>query len=317
MASPSIARATLQRGPGSLLYGAALKMFSQEDITASVKPETWRAKVSTHGETAPRLSDVIGEVTFTPTGRISTDLIAGLYPAGFRNPTVGARVFPASDTALLIHGIDQSKLQFTNAALTKMPDLTLSPKATAFGQATYTALIKDNTPRETVGSFYTTPTAAAWAETFDDDDIVAVPYAGAWNSISILTEDGWKVSFEVQMQPVYVDGIGTVDYEITGVTARATCKPVNMTAAVLMTQLRPEGLALGSSLRQTKNLVITGTLGGLIVTLYDAALMEAPAVWSPGQPRAGEIGFEASRVLTGVSPNTTMGAVFEIAIAAA
>jgi hypothetical protein len=45
--------------------------------------------------------------------------------------------------------------------------------------------------------------------------------------------------------------------------------------------------------------------------------MEAPAVWSPGQPRAGEIGFEASRVLTGVSPNTTMGAVFEIAIAAA
>lgn len=315
MGSPTVSRATLQRGPGSLLYGASLKMFSQEDITAAVRTELWRPKVSTHGEGAPRISDAIGEITFTPTGRITADLIAGLYPTGFRNPTVGARVFPGTDTALLIHGIDQSKLQFANAALTKMPDLTLSPKATAFGQATYTALIADNTARETAGAFYTSPTAAAWAETFSDGDIVAVPYAAAWNSIDIITEDGWRVAFEVQVQPVYVDGIGTVDYEVTGVTARATCKPVNMTAAALMAALRPEGLALGSSLRQTEDLVITGGTGGLVVTLHDAAVVEAPAVWAPSAPRAGEIAFEASRQLTGVAPATTMGAVFTLAIA--
>lgn len=315
MASPTVQRSALLRGPGSMLYGASLKLFSQEDITANVNLTTWRPKISTHGQGAPRLSDAIGEISFTPTGRITADLIAGLFPSGFRNPTVGARVFPASDTALLIHGTDQSKLQFPNAALTKMPDLILSPKVTAFGRAMFTALIKDNTARETAGAFYTSPTAAAWSETFTDAQIVAVPYAGAWNSINILTEDGWKVSFEIQMEPIVVDGIGTVDFLLTGVTARATCKPVNLSAASLMASLRPEGLALGSTMRQTQNLVITGAAGGLIVTLYDAAVVDGPAVWAPGSPRSGEIAFEASRALTGEAPNTTMGAVFAIAIA--
>lgn len=316
MSSPTIQRSALQRGPGSLTYGTTLKLFSQESINANVKITTWRPKVSTHGEGAPRISDAIGEVSFTPTGRITADIIAALYPAGFRNPVIGARVFPATDTALLIHGVDGVKHNFVNAALTKMPDLTLSPKGTAFGEAMFTALIKDNTSRETAGSFFTTPASASWAETFSDSDIVAVPYAGVWGSTAIPCEEGWKLAFELGLSPVVVDGIGTVDYELTGVSVKASCKPSAMTAAALMAALRPEGLALGSSLRQSQNLVITGASGGLIATLYDAVLTEGPAVWGPNAPRAGEITFEASRQLTGTAPSTTMGAVFALSVAA-
>lgn len=316
MSSPTITRASLQRGPGSLTYGASLKLFSAEDIDANTIIETWRPKVSTHGEGAPRISDARAEIAFTPTGRITADIIAALFPAGFRNPTVGARVFPASDTALLIHGTDGVKHNFVNAALTKMPDLTLSPKGTAFGEATFTALIKDNTARETAGSFYTTPASATWADTFNDSEIIAVPYAGVWGSTPIPNEEGWKIAFELGLNPIVVDGIGTVDYEITGVGVKATCKPSAMTAAALAAALRPEGLALGSTLRQSQNLVITGLSGGLVVTLYDAVMTEGPAMWGAQTPRAGEVTFEASRQLTGEAPSTTMGAVFAISIAA-
>jgi len=196
-----------------------------------------------------------------------------------------------------------------------MPDLTLSPKATAFGQGAFTALIKASTARTATGAFYATA-SAAWAETFDEGLVVAVPYAGAWNSLAILTEDGFKVSFEISMEPIYVDGIGTVDYRLTGVTARASCTPVGLTADALIAQLRPEGLSLGATMRQSKNLVITGEPGGLEVTLYDATLLTGGARWGSSVLRAGEIGWEASRAFSGESPNTTLGAVFDIAIAA-
>ena len=314
MPSPSISRSTLRRGPGTLTYGSDT-FFSQEDITANVKIETWRPQISTHGEGAGRISDATGEISFTPTGRITSAIIAALFPTGFRNPTVGSRVFPAVDVPLLIHGVDGVKHNFVNAALTKMPSLKLTPKATAFGDAMFTALIKDSTARETAGSFYTTPEAAAWAGVFSDSDIIAVPYAGVWGSTSIPTEDGWNVEFDVQINPIVVDGIGTVDFEVKSVSAKATCKPVNMSTADLMAALRPEGLVLGSSVRQSKNLVITGLAGGLAVTLYDAALLDGPATWGTQSPRVGEITFEASRQLTGTAPSTTMGAVFAVAIA--
>jgi len=82
-----------------------------------------------------------------------------------------------------------------------------------------------------------------------------------------------------------------------------------------MTALRPEGLALGSTLRQGKDLVISGLSGGLIVTLHDAVLLETPKVWGADSGRIGDISFEASRQLTGTAPATTMGAVFDISIA--
>lgn len=314
MPSPSISRASLLRGPGSILYDS-LTLFSQQDIVANVAIESWRPQISTHGEGAPRIADATGEITCTPTGRITSDLIAALFPAGYRNPVVGARVFPATDVPLLIHAVDSSKLQFANAVLTRMPSLTLSPTGTAFGEIGFTALIGDNKARDAVGAFYTVPESATWEETFDDGDVIAVPYSGTWGSLSIPTEDGWSVEFEVGIEPIIVDGIGTVDYRITGVTARATCKPVSMSAADLMTALRPEGLTLGATMRQSKDLVITGLKGGLIVTLNDAVMLAGGANYGNESSRVGEITFEASRQLTGTAPSTTMGAVFNVAIA--
>ena len=310
-----VSRSSLLSGPGSLLFGSN-KYFSKEAINASVKLETFQPEIATHGKGAQRISDATCEIKFTPTGRITAAILADLWPAAFRTPVVGTRVFPAADVALLIHGVDGSQLTFPNAAITNMPELVLSPSATAIGEATFAALIKDDTERVTAGSMFATATAA-WSETFTDADIVCVPYSGVWGTTVLSTKDGFKVSFSVETEAVVVDGVGTVDYRLKSVTATASCTPLDWSAADLMAAIRPEGLALGSTLRQSKNLVITGAAGGLICTLYDAVISEGSANWHPTDPRSGDVSFVSSRDLTGVAPATTLGAVFALAIAGA
>lgn len=317
MASPTYTSTNLHRGPGSLTLGAQ-KFFSQEAISADVKIETWRPKVSTHGEGAPRISDALAEISFTPSGIITNELLTLLYPAALKNPTPGLRLFPAVDVALLIHGTDNSKLSFPRAAMYNMPSLKLSTKETAIGEATISALIAQGQSRETAGSFYTIPEAASWSGVFSDNDIVTSPYSAVYNSIEFLTEEGWEISFDLGLKPIVIDGIGTVDFEVEGVTCKATCNPVNLSAAQLMAALRPEGLMMGSSMRLGKDLVITAAAaGGLVVTLHDAIMSEGPAQWQAGSSRAGQVTFEASRKIDGTGASATFGNLFDVTRVAA
>jgi hypothetical protein len=313
MASPSVQRSALIRGPGCAVYDGTT-LHAQEAITADVKLTTWRPKTATHGDGAPRIVDAVGEISFNPTGKISAAILAIFFPDIFKNPAQGSRAFPAQDKAMLIHAKAGDKLQFTNAALTGMPVIALTPTATAFGPVTFSAVIKDNTPRETAGAFYTVPASATWEYPLLDDDVV-LPYSATWNNLSIITETGWRVTPTVQLNPITVDGIGTLDFEILGVSVKATCKPSAWTAQQLLTALRPEGIAIGSSLRLGKDLVITAAApGGLEVTLYDAVVSAAPASYAPNAPRAGEITFEASRTFVGEEPSTTLGKLFDVTI---
>lgn len=312
-----VTRSSLLSGPGSLKFGDTNKYFAKEAINAAINLETFQPEISTHGKGAHRISDATGEIKFTPSGRITAALLADLWPAAFRLPVVGSRVFPAADVPLLIHAMDGTQLTFANVAVTGMPELTLSPAATAIGEATFTALIKDNTERSTVGSMYSIGAVANWSEDFDDCDIICVPYAGVWGSQNLPTKEGWRVAFEVETEPVVVDGVGTVDLLLKGVTATATCTPLGWSAQDLLEAVRPEGLALGSSLRQSKDLVITGAPGGYICTLYDTVVVEGSANYHPTDPRVGEVAFVSSRNLSGTAPNTTMGAVFALDIAGA
>lgn len=317
MASLTYTSTNLHRGPGSLTLGTQ-KFFSKEAISADVKIETWRPKVSTHGEGAPRITDALAEISFTPSGIITPELLTLLYPAALKNPMPGLRLFPGVDVALLIHGTDMGKVNFPRAAMYNMPSLKLSTKETAIGEATISALIAQGKSRETAGSFYTIPEAAAWSGVFSDNDIITSPYSATYNSIDFLTEEGWEVTFDLSLKPVYVEGIGTVDFEVEGVSCKATCTPVNMSATQLMAALRPEGLMMGSSMRLGKDLVITAAaVGGLVVTLYDAVMAEGPAQWQAGASRAGQVTFEASRKIDGSGASATFGNLFDITRVAA
>jgi hypothetical protein len=304
-----LARTAVIDGPGSLTFGS-LKLHAKDQMSAEVEIDSWRPDISTFGQGAPRLRDARGKITLTPTGNITAAMLTALFPTALRSPTIGASMHGAADVAAALHSVAGTVVTFPNAALAGLPELTLSPQGTALGQVTLNALIANGVERTDTGAFYTT-SSAAWTETFLDAEIIAVPYTGVWNSVTFYTEDGWKVSFDLQLTPRYVDGIGTIDYTVGGLTVRASCKPVNLTEANLLAYQRPEGLALGSTMRMSKNLVITGATGGLIVTLYDAVMLKGPCQWGKTTLRAGEIGFEASRQITG----GTLGPLFAISIA--
>ena len=287
-----IQRSAIFDGPGSAIFGTQ-NLFAKDTITANVNIENWRPDVITHGKGTPRISDATGEIQITPSGRISTELLDIFYPAALRTFVPNTSLFAAgSDTPLKLWGVDGKWVQFTNAAITGLPDLDLSPKGTAFGQATFTALIADGADRTAAGSFYTTGTTP-WTGTLADSDIVSVPYTGTWNNLTFWTADGWKVNFELETENRYIDGIGTVKVAASGLIVKATCRPANIDTDTLIGLLRPEGLALGSSMAISEDLVIAGAAGGLTITLKNATLTTGPANWGKTELHAGEIGFES------------------------
>jgi len=294
-------RTAIIDGPGSAQWGS-LKIFAQDGMEATPEVEAWRPSIATHGEGGPRLKDGRVVITLTPSGNLTAGMIAALYPTALRTPVINTSMHGASDTALYLHSIAGKKVTFHNAALAGLPELVLSPAATFLGQVTWNALLRNGYERATANSLYTVADAA-WSEAFPESEIIAVPYSATWGTgvgdLSILTENGWRVAFDVNLVPRYVDGYGTIDYKLAGITARASCNPVNLAEADLLDNLNLQGTAPGASMRAGKTLTITGSTGGLRVILYDAVLRRGPCQWGKTRLRAGELGFEASRLIDG------------------
>lgn len=306
----SITRQLVVDGPGTLTHGST-KLHAAENIDATAILETWRPNISTHGPGGLRLKDARGEIKFKPTGNITQGLIDLLYPAALRNPVTNTSMHGTTDVALLIHAMSGEKVTFINAALAGMPDLILSPEETAIGDVTFNALIGNGLNRSAASSLYT-KASATWSESFPEVEIITVPYVGVWNGVTFYTEKGWKVTFGVTLEQRKVSNEGTTDYKLKSVTARASCTPLHMNRGGLLDELRPQGLAIGASMRQGRDLVITGGAGGLVVTLYDATMTAGPAQWGPTRLAAGEVGFEANRrIVTG-----NLAELFAISIAA-
>ena len=79
--------------------------------------------------------------------------------------------------------------------------------------------IGDNKERSARGSFYTT---ARRSGAFSDAAIIAVPYSGVWGDRD--PRGRLKIDLEAQIEPIVVDGIGTVVYGDRRLP-RATCRP--------------------------------------------------------------------------------------------
>lgn len=308
----AINRTNILRGPGTVIYNTgndAQTIFDATGITADVESSSQEIPSSVSGAIDTIKTDQVGTIRLTPCGQLSDELLALLYPYG--TPTIGARVFPDADVPLTVHSVAGTKVTFVNAALTRMPPLTLSPVKTAFGEAVFTALLGLNKKPSDTGSFFTTAAASYTAGGPDPTGIVGVQYAATFGSLNILdTLDGWTVTPEIQLQPVITDLLGTVDYTVSGVTCTATCTPLGLTESQLLGAL-PIAKDRGSSLKGAADLVITGA-GGLTVTLKNATMLRGPLQWGNTTLRAGEVQFTAHRAFTDGAP----GAVFSVEMAA-
>jgi hypothetical protein len=307
-------RTTIVKGAGAVKIGS-VQLYSKGEIGATLDPETFEIPVAGYGSVDERLADSIGRITFTPSGRLSADILTALFPYG--TPVIDASVFGSTDTATEVHSIAGQKVVFHNTAVTRMPALKLSARETAFaGAVEITAISAKATARTNAAAIFTGPTAAAFTPNITVADIKTLPYVGTWGTgggaVTIETKEGWDVEFDVTLEPMQLADHGTVDMYLKSVTARARCIPLNY-AENMLALLHTQGAAavIGSTMREGKNLAIAAT-GGLTVTLFDAAPVSGPIRWGESMLRAGELGFKATRAFSGGVP----GALFSVAMTA-
>ena len=302
-------RQSIVRGPGSVTFDG-VTFFDKDGISAEIDSATSDIESSISGKLDTIKTDQVGKVTLTPVGNLSADLLAVLFPSWLQTPVIGQSVFGETDKPLVVSSQAGTKVTFACAALTKCPELRLSPVQTAFGSCEFTALLPNGKlPDDASSRLYTVAAQAYSAGVPPRTGLSGFHYAATFGDLEIPdTQDGWTVSVEPQLTPVTTDSQGTIDYTLTGVAVSARCTPLGLTEAQILSAL-PALKGRGSSTAGDDDLVISAT-GGLTVTLKNASLVTGPLNWGATALRAGELGFTAN-------VNTSSGALFSLALAGA
>lgn len=299
-------RQSIIRGPGSVKYNDVV-FFDASGITAEVDSAAQDVPSSIAGRLDTIKTDQIGKVSLTPVGNLSEALLAVLYPSYLRTPVIGQPIFGSSDVPLHVSSKAGTKVSFACAALTKCPELYLSPVKTAFGAVEFTALVPNGKlPDDSTTHLYTVATATYSDGVPPRTGLSGFHYSGTLGSgqgalVIPDTLDGWTVAVEPQLEPVTTDSQGTIDYTLTGVNVTAKCTPLGLTEAQILAQL-PILRGRGASMAGAADLTIASE-GGLTVVLKNASLATGPLNWGATALRAGEIGFTAH-------VDTSTGALF-------
>lgn len=293
---PTIDRTSIITGPALVTFGGQ-SFWSKGDITLKPVTNNFKIPTSSFGDVDERTQDKSIEVSFEPDGRFTSGLAAVLWP--YAATAIGASIFGGSDSALVVHSRAGTKVTVHNAALTKMPDLRLGVAKTIQGSVTFTGLLANSTDPTNAAAYYTIATESYPGDTgFDIADIKTLAYGSAWGSSpwdSFLTQEGWDISFDLQLAPQMVDGLGTVDMSLQslGVTARAI--PVGLTEAQILTAMG-NTRALGASVASADDLIVSAT--GLYFSLSKAGLRAAELGYGAQRKRAGQLEWFATRTVT-------------------
>jgi len=302
-------RTSITKGPGLVMLGTTA-FHDKDGIVSELVTSTERIPSSAYGQLSVRIVDQTGKTTFTPVGRITSGILSALYPAAYQTPSIGASVFGATDTACTVHSRAGKKVTWHNSALTNMPEIYLSAKKTAFGQAEITHLLKNSTERSAADAIVSVAAESYSDAGFAESDIKMVRYAGTWGAIltGIVAAEGWTITPELKLTPRVVDDYGTIDFELESVQISAKCRPVSLGEDDILDNL-PLAKDIGAIPTSSSDLVIAGT-GGLTVTLKNASLLQGPLRYGNTELRAGECMWVAN-------PDVTAdGALFTVALTA-
>lgn len=301
---PSIDRTTIITGPALVTYGGQT-FWSKGNIVLKPVFARFAIQTASFGKVDERFVDRRFTITFEPSGRFNDLLAAVLWPYG--GTTLGTSIIGASDKALVIHGRDGVKLTFHNAAITAMPSLRVAVNQTAVGPITFTAICAKNTDPTNAAAYYTIASQAYPGDSgFAVADIPTAASDAAWGVTppwdAFHTEAGWDISFNMGVQDMTVDGLGTQDLLLTSLDVSAKAAIVGPTVAQVLTALKPTQ-AFGTSLAGD-NLVISGQFWGAPnISIANAALVDAECRWGATDKRIGTCEWIATRSITAGTPD--------------
>lgn len=289
-------RQSIIRGPGTVKFNG-IKFFDQSGIGAEIDSATQDIGSSISGKLDTIKTDQIGKISLTPVGNLTKELLAVFFPEYFQKPVIGQSIFGSEDKELVISSKAGTQVKFAAAALTKCPELYLSPVKTAFGPIEFTALLPNGKlPDDETAKLYTVTPAQYTDGEAPRNALSGFHYEATYGSgegavVIPNTLDGWTISIEPQLNPVTTDSQGTIDFTLAGINVTAKCTPIGLSEAEILAML-PVLRGRGRSTVENKDLAISSK-GGLSIVLKNASLVTGPLNWGSTALRVGELGFTA------------------------
>lgn len=325
-------RSSLTRGPGYLTLNSSTTPSTTshtiqfgDDWKLEIAPVNEILKVAHIGNADETRKDLIVRGSGQPLIYNATDTttLDFLFPWANQNPPlIGASLFGSSDFPVIFLANNNDEYVIYNAAVAKMPDITLDIGKPILGPLEIIGLIRNGYDPETANSYYkVNPGAGSWASPKlgqqSGDMFGRQRYYGNWAAVSTLLstttftnfqgQQGITISHELGLEPVIVQG-RTVDFTLLSYRAMAKLIFVPGTGSTTgqadidaCLQAQGTGATHGSRLSSNTNIgdvVFTGQIGGTF-TIKNAVLKSEGFVFGGKPLRYGEIGFVGTFNYTG------------------
>ncbi|MCE0484235.1 MAG: hypothetical protein LV479_08365, partial [Methylacidiphilales bacterium] len=177
----SVPRYKILRGGGRITY-RGVTVYTNQDIVVQINSKVAPVEVAMFGKISDTKDDVSIEVSFTPSGEVTTSLINLFLP--FFNGTwyPGQSPFdPNTDYLMVINSRDGRQLTIVNAACSSPASLICAANKLFFGQVKFTGLRANGAPWSQAGSLFTETAVAYPGDTaFNRATIVRQPFSGRW-----------------------------------------------------------------------------------------------------------------------------------------
>ncbi len=302
---PAIVQFHWTTGSGGSAVQHNVVFRTKGDVVFTPETQTFDVESSELGVIDRRASELMATVRFTPVGVVDSDGVGILWPHLQKLP--GQSLFGAQDVLVEVWPVagaaasanDNGMIYLQNAVVSKMPDIILSAVQTEIGEVEVRGILSNNSVWESGAHWTMTDENAPTLSTLSPSSIPTVPAKLAWGTAfsDIKTENGVRIEFEMGTQDEVEDESGVYDITLTDLKARARFTPVagwDMEEVYSALHQNDDQLRGSSVYRQ--NLVATSKeAGGLIVTLYGAALLTMPMTYGATSKRIGELTLEGIR----------------------
>lgn len=290
MPVPTFDRQTIVRGPCKITFDGAT-FYSKGGVTLTRTTSTFDKETDAYGAVGKSKTDFQVVVEFEPVGEIES--LTVLFPYG--NTAMGASIYGATDKELVIVSADAT-YTLSNAAITQMPSIRCSANNTAFGSVQFTGI------RENSGDAVITETGgAAIGTAFDPAKIIAAPYVATLGALDpFFSEAGFEISFELGLNPIMVDGKGTVDMSLQNLGATITCIPTGVAQDEFNAQF--DAIEIGADLTSIALDISTATVGGLNFDCAAVQVLDLQKRFSPTDNRLGQLTLAAKRTFSSGAP---------------
>lgn len=292
---PTFDRTTIVRGPCKIGYDGAT-FYSKGGVVLTQTNSTFDKETDAYGMVSKAKTDLQIVCEFEPVGEIESLTVLFAHS----NTAMGASIYGATDKPLVITAADGT-YTVLNAQITQMPSVRCSANNTAFGSVQFTGLLKAGGNPNELDDYMTIGAGASIGTAFDGAKIITAPYtATLGGSLSFMSEQGFEVSFDLSLNPIVVDGIGTVDMSLQNIGATITCIPTGVAKNAFQTYF--DGLDSGEDLASSALDISTTTVGGLNFDCAAVQLIDAQSRFSPTDNRLGQITLAAKRTFSSGAP---------------